>query len=127
MSNLETRSSNQNSEIASDCVLDDQVLGSLRELMGGELDKLVVMFISAGDSKCQQLNRTLLTDDNSGQIEFIAHALKGSAGNMGANNFARLAADLEMAAFHHETGKYASLLKKINAEWQRVELALKSL
>jgi CheY-like chemotaxis protein/HPt (histidine-containing phosphotransfer) domain-containing protein len=89
---------------AADPGIDAGMVGELRALAEGEdpafLADLLRSFVTEGRRRVQALRETAAGDDRRGLMQ-LAHALKGSAANLGACGLARLSgrleADLRMA------------------------------
>ncbi len=57
-------------------------------------------------------------------MERVAHALKGSSGNMGAKGMASICAKLEEAGSAGDLSRAPELLARLDAEFGRVRQAL---
>jgi two-component system, sensor histidine kinase and response regulator len=110
--------------------LDPDVLAGLRELQqDGEPDllaELVEMFVSDTGPRLAALRDAVESGDPSG-VERTAHAMKGSAGNMGARNMSNLAADLEEIGASGDLAGAAQKLERLVEEYGRVRPALAEL
>jgi two-component system, sensor histidine kinase and response regulator len=110
--------------------LDSDVLAGLRELLqDGEPDllaELVEMFVSDTGPRLAALREAVESGDASG-VKRTAHAVKGSAGNMGARNMSNLAADLEDIGASGDLAGAAQKLERLEEEYGRVRPALAEL
>ncbi len=66
-----------------------------------------------------------LADDDSEKIESVAHALKGSSGNVGAERMSALAAELEGVDSSQDRQKVQELSAALHAEFEAVQAFLK--
>ncbi|NKN31948.1 Hpt domain-containing protein [Marichromatium bheemlicum] len=73
--------------------IDPEALSELRDLLGGELDAIVLTFAQQLPVQLERLEALPLSECGE-----LAHAIKGSAGNIGATTLARAATTLEQAA-----------------------------
>jgi HPt (histidine-containing phosphotransfer) domain-containing protein len=81
-----------------EAVLNPMVLDGIRKV-GGEalLDRLVDCFLSYGPDRYRQLTVAIRGQDWSG-VEKHAHALRSSAGNVGARELLALLSEIEVSA-----------------------------
>lgn len=75
-------------------LIDEAVLTELRELLGDELQDIVDQFLTSLDEDLCSLADAVREPDLDAAARH-AHAIKGSAGNLGLNALAACAADLE--------------------------------
>jgi len=110
--------------------LDPDVLAGLRELQqDGEPDllaELVEIFVSDTELRLAALREAVESGDASG-VEQIAHAIKGSAGNMGARSMSVLTADLQDIGASGDLAGAAQKLEHLEEEYGRVRPALAEL
>jgi two-component system, sensor histidine kinase and response regulator len=105
-------------------VLDVAVLDELRTLGGdGIVAELVGMFLEDTPPRLAAL-REAMQEGDAESIEGVAHALKGSAGNMGATRLAGVCARLENAGISRDLTSVKDLLPQAEAEFGRVRRAL---
>jgi len=72
-------------------------LGPLRLLIQGDeqqLKKLLVIFLQTFEQNLLALKKAV-ADNNARQIEFVAHKIKGSAGQLGAAGIGEIAHEIE--------------------------------
>ncbi|CAK0763305.1 two-component system, sensor histidine kinase and response regulator [Gammaproteobacteria bacterium] len=74
--------------------LDNKVLATLREALGDTFGQALQPFLEDTPVYLERLAKTLVVEDWQG-VRQAAHAIKGSAGNLGAMHFSRLAKQLE--------------------------------
>ncbi len=107
--------------------LDLSVLESLRGLQGqGEPDivtELADMFLDDASAQLSSL-RAALEGEDARRVEEISHTLKGSSGNMGAARMAEICAQLQDAGASGDLGRSSELLERLEAEFERVRVAL---
>ncbi len=109
--------------------VDFRVIEGLRELQNeGEPDlltELVEMFLSDVSSRLASLREAVETEDAQA-VEQIAHALKGSCGNMGASRMAELCAELQDVGASGDLSRAPGLLEGTEAEFDRVRPVLEA-
>jgi len=79
---------------ASNSVFDLNKLRQMQKLMGDRFDQLKDLFIQSCNNKVIELQNAAAEQDLE-QIKAIAHAIKGSAGNIGAIQLQQLAMTIE--------------------------------
>ncbi|MGZ6961856.1 MAG: response regulator, partial [Ilumatobacteraceae bacterium] len=108
-------------------VLDRGVVADLLELSrysdGAQMARLVETFINDGFARLEALNRGIEAADGA-LVARICHSLKGSSANLGAASLARLCAELEVSASNNELAGAVDLLRRLEAEFDRVRPAL---
>lgn len=77
--------------------LDVQMLGELAEALGEELKEITGYFIGQLDGQVADIQSAHDAGDSQ-RLNRLAHALKGSAANMGAVSLAQAAASIEKLA-----------------------------
>ncbi|MGZ7023683.1 MAG: Hpt domain-containing protein, partial [Ilumatobacteraceae bacterium] len=85
--------------------------------------RLVETFINDGFARLEALNRGIEAADGA-LVARICHSLKGSSANLGAASLARLCAELEVSASNNELAGAVDLLRRLEAEFDRVRPAL---
>ncbi len=96
------------------------------ERMGGRdlVVKLVAMFAQTARERVERLNRLLAADDRV-QLSRVAHALKGSAAQLGAEHLRDLCASLERdaATLHRDqlTGRVTAIVAAVGATISALE------
>lgn len=86
-------------------------LSHLRNMIGdntGTINKILVMFAHSLDDLLTRLQSSM-TDRNIEATRFVAHELKGTSANVGANTLSELAAKIE------------SITKTDNPDWSQIE------
>ena len=106
--------------------LDPDVLAGLRELGDPDLlSELTEMFFDDASSRLATLRETVEGSD-ARSVEQIAHALKGSSGNMGARRMAAICAELEDVGASGDLSRARALLEQLEEEFGRVRPALEA-
>jgi len=106
--------------------LDPDVLAGLRELGDPDLlSELSEMFFDDASSRLATLRETVEGSD-ARSVEQIAHALKGSSGNMGARRMAAICAELEDVGASGDLSRARALLEQLEEEFGRVRPALEA-
>ncbi len=106
--------------------LDRSVLEGLRELGDQELlAELADLFLEDAPPKLEALREAIGSGDAS-SVGQVAHALKGSSGNMGALRMSTICAELEDAGHSGELERALVLAERLKAEYGRVRSALKA-
>jgi HPt (histidine-containing phosphotransfer) domain-containing protein len=104
--------------LESNAVLNSSVLERIRKA-GGEalLDRLVDCFLSYGPERFEKLTAAIQGGDWAG-VEFHAHALKSSAGNVGARSLFALLGEIETAAGQGKTAVVAAALDALQNRYE---------
>jgi two-component system, sensor histidine kinase and response regulator len=109
--------------------LDRGVISGLRGLQGeGETDivaELAGMFLGDARPRLSALEEAMLSDD-APAVERLAHALKGSSGNMGARGMSALCARLEDAGASGDLSQGSRILERLKKEFVRVDRAFEA-
>ena len=106
--------------------LDQSVLEGLRELGDSDLlTELVNLFVEEVPPHLEALRQVVESGD-APSVERIAHTLKGSCGNMGATRMASLCAKLQDAGASEDLSSSSELLKRLEAEFERVRSVLEA-
>ncbi|MEW6379380.1 MAG: PAS domain S-box protein [bacterium] len=87
------------------------------------LREVVDLFRKKAPTQIQQLNEAYLNDETS-LLEHLAHSLKGSAANVGANRLSDASFRLELAARGGEREKFGELIQRIEQEMESYETLL---
>ena len=96
-------------------VLDDAHVDGLRSLGPGFLAQLVPVFVS-GAQECLQALRAAVSDGDAGALASAAHALVGSAANMGGLRVAAVSRRMETAARAGSLDRATADLAELEAE-----------
>jgi PAS domain S-box-containing protein len=111
----------------SDGVLDQTIIAGLRELrepnQPDPLRELIDLFLKDSRPRLQKMETALSLKDVTA-LASAAHALKGSASNLGARELAALCARLEKKAKSGELAESANILLAVRGEFQQVERTL---
>jgi CheY-like chemotaxis protein/HPt (histidine-containing phosphotransfer) domain-containing protein len=106
--------------------LDRKAIEQLRELGGDELLlELTQMFVDKAATDLTSL-KGLVEEGDAHSVERVAHALQGSAGNMGAMKMASICSELQDAGASEDLTSAPALLQRLEAEFERVRSALYS-
>jgi two-component system sensor histidine kinase/response regulator len=110
-----------------DAVLDEQTFGAIRELSNraGEdvAGSIVQLFLRDAEAQVAALRRLLAQMDAPG-IAGCAHALRGSAGNIGARRVMRVSGEIDKLAQQDRLGQIEPLLTELEAEFAAAKRAL---
>jgi diguanylate cyclase (GGDEF)-like protein len=104
--------------------LDPAVVARLRDALGGALGEAILPFLEDVPLHLQTMRAALL-ERNAGRLRQAAHVLKGSAGNLGAAKLSRLARDVQDCAERVDLVGAEPLVDALQAEFGRVEQALR--
>lgn len=96
--------------------LDEAVLASLQDVMGGDYPMLLDTFMLDSEDRVRLLNNALVANDIE-QLGLAAHSFKGSCSNMGALRLADLCRTLEDQARRLQTEGNEQLVRQIAAEF----------
>lgn len=115
--------------VADMAVLDPAALNNLLSLLGGEFSYLVELvdsFLEDAPQLLAELYQYVADGDPEG-IRRIAHGLKSNGADLGAIAFSDMCKDLEMVGKSGSLDGSVDLLARINAEYAKVEAALKDI
>ncbi len=125
----DTGSLSQNVIALGPATLDPITISGLRSLSGEDepdfLKDLINIYFDDAEELMETLRKAIATLDIK-SLEYAAHRLKGSSGNLGAMTLVGILQKLEDAAEEGRLENAPQLLAKIEAEYQRVEIALKA-
>jgi PAS domain S-box-containing protein len=120
---------NQNVIALGPATLDPITISGLRSLSGEDepdfLKDLVDIYFKDAEELLATLRKAIATMDIKA-LEYAAHRLKGSSGNLGAMTLVGMLQKLEDTAEEGRLENGPQLLAKIETEYQRVELALRA-
>jgi HPt (histidine-containing phosphotransfer) domain-containing protein len=109
--------------------LDPITISGLRSLSGEDepdfLKDLIEIYFKDVEELLATLRKAIATLDIKA-IEYASHRLKGSSGNLGAMTLVGLLQKLEDAAEEGRLEQAPQLLAKIEAEYNRVKIALRA-
>ncbi len=106
--------------------VDPATLGELKAL-GGDGDfyeKLVATFLEAGEQKIRDLEKSV-AGRNYGRFRDIAHALKGSAGQVGAIPLMEICHEFSRVGPGNHAEEAPALVERLTREFDRVAAALR--
>lgn len=97
--------------------IDEDVLLNLKELLEDNFELLVKTFITDGSKRIEHMSCGIRNKDMD-IIRLEAHALKGSARNVGAEPFAKLCEQVENQARDKDDTDFDSQLVQIQNEFE---------
>ena len=106
-------------------VLNAGVLDELREVLGGEVDKIIAVYLEDAPRLIAQLERAAVSGDPIA-LRVAAHTLKSSSANVGATTLSDAARDLEHGARDGTLTQPASAVARIVGEYAQVRAALQA-
>jgi HPt (histidine-containing phosphotransfer) domain-containing protein len=98
----------------------------LNEIAGGDTEfiaELLGDFVSQTPALIEQIT-TALAQGDAATVGKVAHALKGSARAVGADEFAAIAFELEQAGKQGDLSNAPDALQRLQAYWQSLEAHL---
>jgi diguanylate cyclase (GGDEF)-like protein len=104
-------------------VLDGQMLKQLREEIGNAFVKMVTFFLEDAPGQLEAIVQAIAVADAAALGE-LAHSLKGAGRNLGANQFAAIAKQLEDLGRKGSIQGAEQLSLALVGEYERVKLAL---
>lgn len=106
--------------MSKDLEFDDGMLDKLKDVGGNKLlVKMIDLFLAVTPDKVSGINADILAG-NAADAGRIAHSLKSSAGQLGANQMSNLCSDLEQFGWEGELEKMAPLASELTLEANRV-------
>lgn len=116
--------------MASDSALDPKVIDSLRQLTpSGEADvlsEILHLFLDEVPKRIRALQEAVNAGDTA-QAGRVAHSLKGSSGNIGAEAMLDLCRRIDDLVRAGDLAAVAPLLPSLTSEYHRAELEIKHL
>ena len=116
--------------MSADSIIDPEAIQALRELSpegdGEFLRELIDIYLTDTPKQILQLEEALSRQDAVVATR-AAHTIKGSSGNFGAEEFARLAKDIEAAGKANNLPAAATLVPEFKRQFEKVAAALKQL
>jgi HPt (histidine-containing phosphotransfer) domain-containing protein len=116
--------------MSSDPIINPEAIQALRELSpdgdGEFLRELIAIYLADTPKQIEQLEAAL-TGQDAAVVTRAAHTIKGSSGNFGAEEFARLAKDIEAAGKAGNLPAAAALVPEFKRQFEKVATALKQL
>ena len=112
-------------QAAQPAVLNAAVLDDLRDVLGGEVDRIIALYLEDAPRLIAQLERAVVGNDPIA-LRVAAHTLKSSSANVGATTLSDAARDLEHGARDGTLAKPEALVARIVGEFARVRTALQA-
>ena len=112
-------------QAAQPAVLNAAVLDDLRDVLGGEVDWIIALYLEDAPRLIAQLERAVVGNDPIA-LRVAAHTLKSSSANVGATTLSEAARDLEHGARDGTLAKPEALVARIVGEFARVRTALQA-
>ncbi len=106
-------------------VLNNSILDELRDVLGGEVDKIIAVYLEDTPRLIAQLERAALGNDPIA-LRVAAHTLKSSSANVGAMTLSDASRTLEEGARDGSLEKPEALVARIVTEFAQVRSALQS-
>ncbi|WP_162888725.1 response regulator [Dechloromonas sp. HYN0024] len=107
--------------------LDPEALEKIRALAPDALvQRVLVAYLQGAERDWQRFDQGL-TDGDADVLAGVAHSLKSSSFNIGANRLAEMCGDIEQFGRDGELPQLLARVDSLRAEWHRVEVALKPL
>ncbi len=106
-------------------VLNTAILDELRDVLGGEVDKIIAVYLEDTPRLIAQLERAALGNDPIA-LRVAAHTLKSSSANVGAITLSDAARTLEEGARDGSLEKPETMVARIVTEFAQVRSALQS-
>ena len=106
--------------------IDVDTLNMLKDVMEDGFTTLLETYIDDSKIRIDDLSKALAAGDADG-VRRAAHSLKGSSGNLGANQMAALCLTVETKGKEEKLDGLASELEKIQLEYQVVADIMRSM
>jgi signal transduction histidine kinase/CheY-like chemotaxis protein len=106
-------------------VLDRAVIDELRDVMGGEIDRLIHLFLEDTPMLLARLEAAALAPDFN-ELREAAHSLKSSSANLGAMALSAAAKRVELGARMQTLDRPAVAVAMIASEFARARVALEA-
>ena len=110
-------------EAAPAVTIDDEVIEELRTVLGGELDRLIRVFLDDAPKHIAALEEAALAPDLEALREH-AHSLKSSSANLGAMQLSAAAKRVELGARTGTLDRPAVDVARIDMEFKRARAVL---
>ena len=110
-------------QAAQPAVLNAAVLDDLRDVLGGEVDRIIALYLEDAPRLIAQLERAVVGNDPIA-LRVAAHTLKSSSANVGARTLSDAARELEHGARDGTLDKPEALVARIVTEFAQVKRAL---
>ncbi len=126
----EGENDNRQASLSIDPVLDESLINGIRELqLEGEPDfltELIDIYLQDSPRLMEKIREGQRAGDPAMMRQGI-HSLKGTSGNLGARNFAQLCGEVEKLIVDGDLTAALERLPRVEAEYLRVESALRQL
>ncbi|CAH0990390.1 hypothetical protein SIN8267_00482 [Sinobacterium norvegicum] len=99
--------------------LNEEMLGSLKEVMGDDFNQLVVTFCQDSQCRIDSIERGLAAK-TAELVRASAHSLKGSSANMGAPLLSQYCHQLEQSAGAGNLDQAVSEFEHIKTEFDKI-------
>ncbi|WP_159017093.1 hybrid sensor histidine kinase/response regulator [Cognatiluteimonas profundi] len=106
-------------------VIDEGVISELRDVLGGEIDRLIRLFLEDTPMLLARLEAAALAPDY-GELCEAAHSLKSSSANLGAMALSAAAKRVELGARLQTLDRPAVAVAMIASEFSRARAALEA-
>ncbi|MDX1352701.1 MAG: Hpt domain-containing protein [Thiomicrorhabdus sp.] len=105
--------------------IDTDNLDMLKDIIGDDLKEVLNAFLDTTPDTILQLQNAIQSNAIA-NIQVLAHTIKGSAANVGANQLSKLAAEIEQKAKTNDSSAFTTLLTQVMTESRSVEQSLKN-
>ncbi len=110
------------SQPSTDNTLEHSKVATLKQMMGPGFETLKETFLNGTQEKLNNLKEAI--KNNSDELEFLAHSLKGSCGTIGAKAMAERAKDLEDAIRRKQTSQFSTIANELEQLFLKTEQQL---
>jgi HPt (histidine-containing phosphotransfer) domain-containing protein len=109
--------------------IDTQVLNSLLDMIGGEVEILadIIHTYLLESPPILTVIQTSVKNEDADALNKAAHQLKSSSASLGAVNFSRLCLELELKGKNQNLEGVLELVSRLKDEYKQVEIALKQI
>lgn len=107
-------------------LVDMEVIEELRDIMEEDFPSLLESFLSESEKQFAQASQAWQSDDYD-TLRRSVHSLKGSCGNVGAQQLQATCDELEGLARYHQPERIPELLSQVGAQLTDVTGVIKSL
>jgi len=102
------------------------MIEELKVLMENDFPLLIETFLTDGDQRLDALDKAIL-DTNPAKIREVAHALKGSSANLGAETLANISYEIESMGRENNLDSIDENITQLKEEYQKVKDYFQSL
>ncbi len=110
--------------------LTEKIKNTLKNLVGEDESEIIIELVQTYKNDTHglmQLLREAVTNQDLKTITFATHTIKSSSSNLGANQLAKLAYELEKFGKAGDMAMVSAQLTKLEAEYELVNLALQQI